>query len=85
MKAKVNSKKAEVDTECAKHRNVKAKVNSKKAEVDTECAKHRNVKAKVNSKKASLPQASPDTIESTSQTQKLRLSINCVTSAIAVL
>ncbi|MDZ8034873.1 MAG: hypothetical protein RMX89_27880, partial [Nostoc sp. DedSLP04] len=46
------SKKAEVDTECAKHRNVLAEINSKKAEVDTECAKHRNVLAEVNSKKA---------------------------------
>ncbi|YAG08406.1 hypothetical protein NSTC731_04751 [Nostoc sp. DSM 114167] len=54
MKAEVNSQKAEVATDCAKHRNVKAEVNSEKAEVDTECAKHRNVKAEINSEKAEV-------------------------------
>ncbi|WP_448266102.1 hypothetical protein [Nostoc sp. DSM 114159] len=35
MKTKVTSGKAEVATECAKHRNVLAEVNSEKAEVQS--------------------------------------------------
>ncbi|MEI1378391.1 hypothetical protein PQG02_28620 [Nostoc sp. UHCC 0926] len=52
MKPEVNSGKAEVPTDCAKHSNVKAEVNSGKAEVPTDCAKHSNVKPEVNSGKA---------------------------------
>ncbi|WP_334813534.1 hypothetical protein [Nostoc sp.] len=41
--ADVLAGKAEVATDCAKHRNVLADVLAGKAEVATDCAKHRNV------------------------------------------
>ncbi|WP_230967953.1 hypothetical protein [Nostoc sp. WHI] len=47
--------KAEVSTDCAKHRNVKAEVPTGKAEIPTDCAKHRNVKTKVPTGKAEIP------------------------------
>ncbi|MBN4002926.1 hypothetical protein [Nostoc sp. LPT] len=52
MKAGFDPGKAEFDTECAKHPNVKAEFDPGKAEFDTDCAKHSNVKAEVDPGKA---------------------------------
>ncbi|MEH2118742.1 hypothetical protein [Nostoc sp.] len=46
--------KAEVVTDCAKHRNVMTEVLTGKAEVATDCAKHGNVLAEVLTGKAEI-------------------------------